>query len=642
MEAAGGVDVGGPAPAAPRVPRATSGTPKVTREVPIVFGPGEKEKHLATADRLSQIRNGLGLDVDDAGQIIPDNAKSLGLTEGHDPDAMRVHMRRFGQEARKGETAKTGSERGAIGDLILGEKDYDPYREFKGGIFSDPQDEKLNDAQNMWGLTTQLLGHREEGKLSEDPSAYMFARDAGDETKAATRGRLADKITQEANTLPDAAGGAALKDKYRKIAEYIRTLNPDMLHGAAKAAAVVSDLTRHASPPVQAAVKHAIRTTMLDAFKVGFGNNVAPMTMGLGSMIATAAAPGDEPVSTGGDMLDPAALAPPARGSVGADVDMMHQRIVQNMSGMPPEDQAKYIQRLKDEHPGVYRVGAALGWFADPVGLLGGKLIGGAAKAGGSLAEAVGAPALAGKALGAGVAGAPQGMLADAANGGAGGVTPALVGAAGGAAGEVANAAIGKIGAAMAGAPKRLEIRDLVTGANAINHDVIQAVHRGDEAAPANMWKEVYRRLNASLERSQRANLTLNPTTGRFRELEHAVDVATKDTHSAGSGQMTSSHPYAALVNPGAPAINQAGAIVHAAAERRLTGAAMLWASTRAKAGAGAIDTGIAKLVSAIRTADPHGFRFALREAREAGVSHEMIQAAEEAYHKRNHERVSP
>lgn len=651
--AAGAVeDVPRVAPARPNVSRATS-KPKVTREVPIVFGPGEKEKHEATVARLNSVAQGLGIDTDEQGQVLLDNDKSNAITHGYDPEAHTLNMRRYGLEMRKGEAAAKTGERSGIGEFFLGDKDYDPYKDLKGGLLSSPKTKALNDAQREWTLISQLVGHREEGKVGADPSTYLYGRDAAPSTKRETRERLATKILDEANTLPDAGGGAEIKAQFHKIADYIRTQDPALLHGAHKSMQEVANLAEHASPPVRDAVHAAIReqsdperSSMLDAFKVGFGNNVAPMTMGAGSLVSQAiSGPGGDVRAPGADVitrdpktgLETTTRGAPSVGSgqTGRDVEQMHQRIVQNMTGKSPEEQAALIEGLKADHPNIYTMGAILGWFADPVGLLGSKAIEAAGMAGKALAGT------GGKLAAQAAVGAPQGIVADLAGGGEGGVVPAVLGAGGAMAGEAVNAIAGKARGMIAGAPLRVEHGKFADAARAIDHEMKRAVHWGEMPEPKNHIKEVYRRLNAMIEPEQRKFLTLNEKTGRFKELEHAAEVGTHEAHAgATSDRQANAHAPTTLGNQDASWQQKAIAMAHETAIGREAQGLRALAIGSGRMLGGAADKGIAKLVAAIRAADPHHFRYAIREAREAGVTHEMIQAAEEAYHKRNHERV--
>lgn len=647
----GATDVGGAAPAAP-LPRAVAGKPKVTREVPIVLGEADKQRAIETVDRLNQIKNGLGVDVDEEGQILLDHDKSRAITHGYDPEAHTLNMRRYGLETRKGDVAKT-SERSGIGQLFFGDKEYDPYKDLKGGFFEGPKTKALNEAQREWALISQLVGHREEGKVGADPSTYLFSRDQGESTKRETRERLAQKIRQEARTLPVGVGDKA-REQFNRIADYIEKMEPSMLHGAHKTMQDIADLAdKHASPPVKAAVDAAIkeqadpeRTSMFDAFKVGFGDNVAPMTMGLGSLLTQGnggevRAPGADVITrdpkTGLETTTRAAPAGPG-GQTGRDVETMHQRIVENMTGKSPQEQAALIEQLKEEHPRVYTIGSILGWFSDPVGLVGGLAVKGAAKAGEAIAGT------AGKFLGAAAAGAPQGIVSDLAAGGEGGAVPALVGAAGGAAGELVNAAAGKATGTLAGAPERMQMGEMVAEGRRAAHEIMQEAHRHGVQPKGTLWQEVYRRLEEKFPGMKRGAPRRGPG-GKFGpgfvpELAHAADEATVTAHGASPGAGANAHPFMTLMNPNASAGQVGIALGHEAVEGRAGRALTAAALGRGKAITGAIDKNTAALVAAIRSADPHGFRFALRTAREAGVPHVMIQAAEEAYHKRNRERV--
>ncbi len=644
-----------PPPVIAHAPRVKSAAPgKVTKQVPINLNPGEYEKAAATVDRLNQLARGLGVDTDEQGQVVLDNDKSRTITKGLDPEVAKHTLRRFATEMRKAGAEKPEGERSGIKKFFLGESDAsDPYKEFRGGVFEAPQNKRIQEAQRTWSLIDQLIGHREEGRIGADPTTYLFSADASEGIKRDTRARLAQKIRQEARTLPSQLGGPEAAARFNTIADYIESQNPELLHGAHKSMQHVGDLaSRHASEPVKAAVDEAIkeqsdpdRTSVLDALKTGFGNNAAPLTMAAGSLL-TRAAPGV--IEHGGQstFVDPETgvttelgATEPAKGSIGGDVDKMHQTIVQNLTGKSPEEQAAFIETLKAEHPIAYRLAAAGGWLADPVGLAGGKAFQGI-KAG---IKAAGGGLIARNAVPALVAGAPMGALAGRGAGSENDLLNAGVGAGGALAGEAVNAVAGAGAKALAGAPKRVAAEELAQEARAVAHELGQAAHRHGAAGEGTVWEQVYSALQKRYPQMKPGLPVRDASTGKFRpgyvpELAHAADVATVSTHGAGPGAAANAHPFMTLMNPQATPAQVAIAIGHEAVEGRTGRALTAAALGRGKAITNVGDKAMASIVSAIRKASPDEFRKAIMEARAAGMSAAAIDAAQELYQKRNKE----
>lgn len=663
VAAMGAVDMDAPTPHVRPKRAAMPGPARTTRQVEVNLSPEEYKRAAAVSDRLDEVAGGFGISADPEGSVTLDNQNSRMLTHGLDPEVHReAAIKRFAIQ-RKRSKANEGETKLSIfgGDDHTEDVGFQSAFGSRMGGFVPPDTKKLDQAQRAWSLIGKIIGPEEE-KSGEDPTMYLYASDAGERVKRATRERLATWIEKQARTLPSVVGGDRERKKYEAIARYVRTLDPELLHGAHKAMATVTDLAdAHASPPVRDAVKQAVkeqsdpeRSSMLEALKVGFGNNVAPMTMGAGSMIAQGLGANGEVRAPGADVItrDPAtglesttrgAAAPGGPNQTGRDVDAMHAQIVQGMTGKDPQEQAAYIEQLKAEHPRVYALGSVLGWFSDPVGLVGGKLVGGAARAGKAAAG------MAGRLGAAAAAGAPLGVLGDQAAGGQHPGIGAALGAGGAVAGELAGAAANKIASVIGNSTKRADIGKITEAGRKVVHELgKEAAWHGNEPKEP-LLVTVYRRLEAEFPPKEfgwkRGAPTRDPVSGKMRpgrvpELEHAAEQAVDTAHGHGGSPMAGGHPLMGLASPDVPVATKAMFLGREASEGRLHQGLMAATVGSSKAVVKAADANIAKLVAAIRAGDRHGFRFAVREAAAAGVPSSMIQAAEEAFRKREQMRA--
>ena len=437
---------------APRVraPGGTPGKPARVKDVPL--SQAAYESTLAPVrSRLGALQQALGVDVSPEG-IILDHDQSNYLTEGHDPDVPAAVRSQYTFDTSKDAKVDKGS---PLADVVGEHARGKPFPEFNArwGGFIPEDTAKREEAQRAYDKARLFITKKAEGEspIPESIDKYLFSREDSPARKAYVRKLIADRFREEARQLPAQGGGAELATQARQVADYIETLDPKLLAPSARSGEIVGDLAKHASAPV----RRAIKTSIGDALLTGFGNNVAPLTMGLGSMIAKApglVAPG------GGDTLDPADLAGgggaadapaapvglpgtrAASGTVGQNVEMMHQAIVENLTGKSPEEQKAYIEDLKREHPIAYHAAAAAGWLADPVGLLGGKAVQGLARAGA-------AAGLGRAAIPAAVAavGAPTGIVAGRAAGSENDLQNAALGVAGEGLGQAVGAGARKL-----------------------------------------------------------------------------------------------------------------------------------------------------------------------------------------------------
>lgn len=646
ITAMGAVD-DAPATVAPRRarPGAAAGKTKA-QNVPIA----NYESVVAPANsRLNQIANALGVaGIDDAGIRLDHDLSTRHLTEGLDPDVAAAVPKQFAYDTRRAEAAKgeksliPGGEEHASGEVF-------PEFGARWGGFVPADDKRRKEAEDAYRLAQLFLDKKDEkSAIPGYPGQFLFSREAPPEKKAAVRQLIAQKLLDEARTLPTQGQGAEVAARFKKLAQYIDSQDPALLAPESQTAHEVASLTKHASAPVARAVK----TGIADALLTGFGNNVAPITMGLGSMIAKApglAAPG------GGDTLDPADLAAAenpdvprgtpvglpgtraASGTVGQNVEMMHQAIVEGLTGKAPDEQAAYIEQLKREHPVAYHAAAAAGWLADPVGLLGGKAFQ-AAKEG---AAALGAGRLAAPAAAAAAVGAPTGVVAGRAAGSEADLRNAALGAVGEGAGQAAGAALGRVGSVAAGAPARLSQEEINQAARAIAHDLGQAETRHGIKGAGTPWEQVYQRLvKAHPDLAASLIQKADPVTGRARpnlvpELAHAADVVTAG-HAAPTASSAAMHPMVTLSNPAATPAQLARDFAHEAMLHGPVRPALMVATGQAGHLKNAIDAPVAKLVTAIRGGNLEAFAAAVRAAHADGLSPAMIDAATEAFHRRN------
>lgn len=656
VAAMGGDVTGGARPAPAR--GAAGGKPKTTKQKPVEISQGEYETKVApVVSRLNALSGALGLGVDETGAITLDNDRSRALSHGLHPDVYKAVVKRAALEGRAAAGGKEG-EASWLKKLFVGDQAQGGFPELEEqGFFTTPDPKLVNQAKRAW----ELIGKREADKdaLLGDPTQFLFPSDAASTTKAEARRRLAQKFRAEARTLPTQSGGAEATALANRMADYIETLDP--VHLAAPHASMkhLADVAHHASPPVQHAVTKALeehsdpeRSTILDALATGFGNNVAPMTMAGGAAIAGQMAGGPPDVAAGspggGGALagvganvprgTPEAPSLAAANTIGQNVDLMHQRIVENLTGKTPEQQAEYIEQLKREHPVAYHAAAVGGWLADPVGLLGGKL-GQAAKEG---AAAAGASPLVSKAVGAVTGGAPLGVLAGRAAGSENDVENALLGTAGSAVAEGVGGLLGRLGKAAGAAPERMAQGELDKAARAIAHDLGQLEARHGHAGEGTAWEQVYAKLRQQFPDMKATQVQpANPLTGRARpnlvpELAHAADVATAGAHGgAPSASTTNLHPLVTMGNPDATLAQKGQAALHMIAEGRPGAAVTALTAGSARDAARAGDKMLAKLVTAIRGGNLDAFHAATREARAAGMSAAMIDAATEAFHRR-------
>ena len=651
LAAAGGV-VDDSAPVRVRAPKGTPGKPARVKDVPLTQG--AYESVLAPVrSRLGALGQATGVDFTPEG-IVLDHDASNALTEGEDPEVRDAIRSQLAYDTRKA-TKEEGES--SILPHLFGKEPHEAgvrFPEFnsKWGGFVPEDTARREAAQKAYDRAHLFITKKEEGTspVPEDVDKYLIAKTDSPARKAYVRKLIADRFREEARLLPAQGGGKELAEQARKVADYIETLDPALLADHAKAGVIVKDLTKHVSAPVARAVK----TSISDALLTGFGNNVAPITMGLGSMIAKApglVAPG------GGDTLDPADIAGgggaadavpretpvglpgtrAASGTVGQNVEMMHQAVVEGLTGKSPEEQAAFIDQLKREHPVAYHAAAAAGWLADPVGLLGGKAVQGLRAAG----RAAGLGAAATPAALAAV-GAPTGIVAGRAAGSENDLLNAGLGVAGEAAGAAVGAGLGKVAGLASRAPARLAQEEVNQSARVIAHDLGQLETRHGIKGQGTGWEQIYEKL-----RKQYPDLpaTLaqkaDPLTGRARpnlvpELAHAADVVSAGhagTPTAGSAAL---HPMVTLSNPNATAPQLARDFAHEAMLHGPVRPGMMVLTGQAGAVKNFADKGIAKLVTAIRGGRLDEFQAAIRAAHADGLSPAMIDAATEAFHRRN------
>ena len=651
LAAAGGV-VDDSAPVRVRAPKGTPGKPARVKDVPLTQAAYGEQPLAAVRTRVGALGAALGLDPTTEGIVLDHDASNY-LLEGHDPDVIKAVRSQYGYDTKK--TSKE-SDKSAISNFFTGDPhaEGETFPEFNsrwGGLIPQDDDRK-EESQKAYDKARLFITKRAEGEspVPEDIGKYLISRSDSKEKKAYTRGLIADRLEEEARSLPAQGGGTELAAQIRQAAKYVRTLDPALLADKSHAHEIVNDLTKHASPPV----RRAIKTSLTDALLGGFGNNVAPLTMGLGSMIAKApglVAPG------GGDTLDPADIAGgggaadavpretpvglpgtrAASGTVGQNVEMMHQAVVEGLTGKSPEEQAAFIDQLKREHPVAYHAAAAAGWLADPVGLLGGKAVQGLRAAG----RAAGLGAMATPAALAAV-GAPTGIVAGRAAGSENDLLNAGLGVAGEAAGAAVGAGLGKVAGLASRAPARLAQEEVNQSARVIAHDLGQLETRHGIKGQGTGWEQIYEKL-----RKQYPDLpaTLaqkaDPLTGRARpnlvpELAHAADVVSAGhagTPTAGSAAL---HPMVTLSNPNATAPQLARDFAHEAMLHGPVRPGMMVLTGQAGAVKNVVDKGVAKLVTAIRGGRLDEFQAAIRAAHADGLSPAMIDAATEAFHRRN------
>ena len=636
---------------APRVraPSGTPGKPARVKDVPLTNA--EYNSVVVPArTRIEALSSSLGLDPTPGGVVLDHDASNY-LTEGHDPDVIKAVRSQYGYDTRK--EAKAADKSG-IGSLISGDEhaDGEQFPEFnkRWGGFIPEDTERKEEARKAYDKAHLFMTKKGESEspVPEDVEKYLISKDASPARKAYVRDLIAKRLEEEARSLPTQGQGAEVAAQARQVANYVRTLDPKLLAPSARSGEIVGDLAKHASAPV----RRAIKTSIGDALLTGFGNNVAPLTMGLGSMIAKApglVAPG------GGDTLDPADLAGgggaadapaapvglpgtrAASGTVGQNVDMMHQAIVEGLTGKSPEEQKAYIEDLKREHPIAYHAAAAAGWLADPVGLLGGKAVQGLARAGA-------AAGLGRAAIPAAVAavGAPTGIVAGRAAGSDHDLQNAALGVAGEGLGQAVGAGARKLLGVAAGAPARLAQEDINQEARAIAHELGQAEARHGLKGNGTPWEQIYAKLRqAHPELAATAAQTAHPLTKQARpnlvpELAHAADVVTAGhagTPTAGSAAL---HPMVTLSNPNATAPQLARDFAHEAMLHGPVRPALMVATGQAGAVKNAADKITSKLVQAIRGGNLEAFHATLRDARVDGASPAIIDAATEAFHRRN------
>ncbi len=639
--------------AAPRRARAAAGPTTRTKDVPLSQAAYGEQPLAAVRTRVGALGSALGIDPTPGGIVLDHDASNY-LTEGHDPDVIKAVRAQYGYDTKKStkEADKSGIANFFEGDPHANGEQFPEFNARWGGII--PVDtERRAEAQRAYDKARLFTTKRAEGEspVPEDIGKFLISKEDSEAKKTYTRKLIAERLREEARTLPAQGGGTELAAQIRQAADYVETLNPDLLADHTKTHAIVNDLAKHASAPVRQAVK----TSVKDALLTGFGNNVAPLTMGLGSMIAKSpglVAPpgvdysgGDYQAPIGEEPAAPPAAAPvglpgtrAASGTVGQNVDMMHQAIVEGLTGKSPEEQHAFIEQLKREHPIAYHAAALGGWLADPVGLAGGKLLQGAKRAG----EALGLGSKAATVAATTAVGAPTGVVAGRAAGSENDLANAALGVGGEALGQAAGDVGGKILSGAANAPKRLAQEDLNQEARSIAHDLGQLEARHGIKGEGTGWEQVYAKLRQAhpeLEASvpQRAHpLTHQARPNLVPELAHAADVVTSGhagTPTAGSAAL---HPMVTLSNPNATPAQLARDFAHEAMLHGPVRPGMMVLTGQAGAVKNAVDKPIAKLVEAIRGGNLERFHAALREARADGISPVMIDAATEAYHRRN------
>ncbi len=655
-----------------RPARVHTGPAKGTRVKDVPLSQGAYESVLAPVrSRLGALGQATGVDIGADGNVVLDHDASTALTEGEDPEVRDAIRSQLAFDTRKGGEGKA-SERSFISKLFTEDpheegKRFPEFNEKWGGFVPEDTD-KRERAQKAYDRAHLFITKKEEGTspVPEDVDKYLIAKTDSPARKAYVRKLIADRFREEARLLPAQGGGAELAAQARKVADYIETLDEKHLSPEARTGRIVEDLAKHASGPVARAVK----TSISDALLTGFGNNAAPLTIGLGSAIAKApglVAPG------GGDTLDPADLAGgggaadasgapvgmpgtrAAAGNIGQNVDQVHQAIVEGLTGKPPEEQAAFIEQLKREHPLAYHLAAGAGWLADPVGLLGGKALQGAKAAG----AAAGLGKLAAPAAVAAV-GAPVGVLAGRSQGSENDLLNAGLGVAGEAGGQLVGKGLGKVLSGAAGAPARVaEVaakatqEDLSSEARAMAHKLGQVELRTG-ARISNPWDRIYAEMEAAHPGMPKTHPQMaHPVTGHARpnvnpELAHAVDTAMSEAtaRAAGSpggtavhGASTTQqaiHPNVVLMNEGVPVSGKIGPFLHAVAlHGPVRAGAMAAIGAKSAIGKGA-DQVVGKLVTAIRGGNAEAFHAALRQAHADGISPAMIDAATAAFHRRN------
>ncbi len=649
------------APVRVRAPKGTPGKPGRVKDVPL--STAAYESTLAPVrSRLGALGQATGVDFTPEG-IVLDHDASTALTEGEDPEVRDAIRAQLAYDTRKGDTKsdKSALEAFFTGDPHEGGKRFPEFNKRFGGFV--PEDTTRREAaQKAYDRAHLFITKQEEGTspVPEDVDKYLIASSDSPARKAYVRKLIADRFREEARKLPAQGGGAELAAQARKVADYIETLNPELLAPSARTGTIVKDLTKHVSPPVA----RAIKTSLGDALLTGFGNNVAPITMGLGSMIAKAPGLGNNVRAPGADVIyrnpetgleetHPPGWVPPggdqqggepvgipgtraASGTVGQNVEMMHQAIVEGLTGKSPEEQAAWIDQLKREHPVAYHAAAVAGWLADPIGLLGGKAVQGLRAAGKAGLGAAATPA----AITA--VGAPTGVVAGRAAGSENDALNAGLGIAGEGLGQLAGAGIGKLAKVAAGAPKRIAQEEINQSARVIAHDLGQLEARHGIKGTGTTWEQVYAKLRhqypdlpATL--AQKAN----PLNGQARpslvpELAHAADVVTAHAEAAPTAAQAATRPFVTLTNPNATNVQVLRDVGREFAEGRGGRALMAAAVGRAGAAQGTLDKGVAKLVQAIRGGNLEAFQAAVREAHGDGISPAMIDAATEAFHRRN------
>jgi hypothetical protein len=638
--------------AAPRPRAARAGAPKTTKQVPVNIPEAEIQKAGEQVARMNKITDALGIDLDADGSVLLDNANSRTLHEGIDPEVFQAAaVKRFVANRKRGEKGGGEGHMSVFGgkaepEDVGFESDFGPSM-----LGFKPADTKRQaEAARVWELIGHLIGD-EENKRGEDPTLYLYSKHAGKASKDAARARLAARFYQAAQTLPPVGNAPELAAKWRRLGDYVRTLDPAMLHGAHQSMGHVKELAdKHASPPVAAAVEHAIqeqsdpeRSSSIGSFATAFLNNVAPMTVAGGSAIA-------QPLGSGR--------------TTGEGTSYIRQRLLQDLGGLPPEQQAEAIERFKAEHPGAYAAGAVSGWLADPVGLLGGK----AFQAIKAARAAAGAGTVAANVVPAVAVGAPSGVLYGRSQGSDNDAANAAAGVAGELGGVAAGKVLGKVAQVVGGAPARVAAREAkaaaadavevaaerATEARKIYAEVAREAHRqGHDVPRPLLFKRVMERLEEKYPGLPKNQPRRDLDTGKMlpsinAELGAAVDDALASSpfgkahgapvHGAQPGPgAVAAHPYAALANPTSSAAAKAAAVAHGIGEGRspIT-MGMLYASANAAKGGAKLDYGMAQLVTAIRSGSREKFAQAIKDAIHDGVPSATIDAATELMERRH------